>query len=80
MHQAPCGRGKLSQSHTTFCKDLGSLGVDQVTLVVDHFTNAHLGDFDAAGQTGAGVAVKDSVLADAISTSFEKSILLGMQT
>jgi hypothetical protein len=48
-------------------------------LVVDDFADADLGDFDAACQAGAGVAVEDCILANAIAAGFEESVFFGVQ-
>ena len=78
VDQAFSWRRELSQSHAALGEDFGCLGVDHVALIVHDFADTDLRDLDAASQTGASVAVKYGGGSDAITTCFEKCILLGV--
>lgn len=79
MHQTLSRRRELSKTHTTLGEDLSSLGVNEISLIVDDFAYANLGDFDTAGEAWAGIAVKSGILADAVTASLEKSVFFGVK-
>lgn len=73
-------RGReLAQLHPTLSENAGCLEVHEVALVVHNFTDADLRNLDTACQAWAGIAVQDSRLADAISSSFEERVFFGVE-
>ena len=54
-------RRELPQMHTTGSEDLRRFGVNVVGFVVDNFTDAHLGYFDATCETGTAVVCQTLV-------------------
>lgn len=79
VNQPVCWRSELAESHAAFGEDACRLIIHEVALIVNNFADAYLGDFDAAGQAWAGVAIKDGCLADAVSTGFEEGVLFGVK-
>jgi hypothetical protein len=79
VNQPVCWRSELAESHAAFGEDARRLIIHEVALIVNNFADAYLGDFDAAGQAWAGVAIKDGCLADAVSTGFEEGVLFGVK-
>ncbi|CAI6335425.1 unnamed protein product [Periconia digitata] len=80
MHQSFTRRGELSQTYPTLGKDLSSLCIHEISLIVNDLADADLGDFDAASKARTRIAVERGIFSDAVTASLEKSIFLGMET